>query len=429
VEEKQYDALIVGGGPGGTAAATYLAQAGKKVLVLEKEHFPRFHIGESLLPYNQAIFREMGVLSELEAAGYPKKLGAQFHLSNGSKILKLVFRNGCWTKEISSFQVERSTFDHILLKRAAAAGAEVREGWTVTKTTNDSERVSVSARSDKGETATFTGKFLLDASGRGNFTGNQEGIRIIHKDLKKLAVFAHFENVRLDEGTAAGDTVIVRLEDKWFWVIPISKEKTSVGCVMDQEEFMRSKQTPEEAFTRAWESSSVMARRMELARRLGNYQTTTDFSYYNRTLVGPRLLRVGDAAGFMDPIFSAGVYLAMYSGKIGAETVLKCLARNTSGAGLLANYERKVFHGMKFYWDMVEHFYTRPFMELFIQPRSRYRLPDAIVAMLAGELEGGWKIAWRRWLFFQLVKLQAKWPLVPRITYSENVTEHVEAAL
>src|SRR6478672_9675703 len=118
MSESKYDVLIIGGGPGGSAAGTFLARAGKRVLVLEKEHFPRFHIGESLLPYNRQIFEEMGILPILEQSGFPKKLGAQFHLGNASKSLKLVFRNGCFTRETEAFQVERSTFDHLLLKHA-----------------------------------------------------------------------------------------------------------------------------------------------------------------------------------------------------------------------------------------------------------------------------------------------------------------------
>src|SRR5581483_4895696 len=154
---------------------------------------------------------------------------------------------------------------------------------------------------------------------------NQQGLRVIHPHLKKLAVFGHFENVRLDEGTAWGDTVIVRLENSWFWVIPISERKTSVGCVMDQQEFAQAKQSPAEMFEHMWRSSAEMRSRMAAARVVNTIQTTGDFSYYNRRLIGPRLLRVGDAAGFMDPIFSAGVYLAMYSGKLAAKVVLESL--------------------------------------------------------------------------------------------------------
>jgi len=429
MSQATYDALVIGGGPGGSSAGTFLARAGKRVLVLEKEHFPRFHIGESLLPYNHALFREMGVLPTLEAAGFTTKLGAQFHIGNGSKSLKLVFRNGCFTRETTAFQVERAKFDHLLLKHTQECGAQVREGWTVQKFVQENRHVVVDARSDTGQTEQIRASFLVDASGRSNFTGNLEGLRVVHPKLKKLAVFGHFEGVPREEGPRSGDIIIARLADKWFWVIPVSATKTSVGVVMEAEEFARAKQSPEEVFTRIWQSSEVMRARMKDAKLVNTIQTTSDFSYYNRRLVGPRLLRVGDAAGFMDPIFSAGVYLAMYSGKLASQVVIDSLAAGDDGGRRLRKYEKRVYHAMQYYWDMVESFYTTPFVELFMQPRKKFHLPDAIVAILAGELEGGWRMEWRRKLFFWLIRIQARWPLVPRVSFEECAARKGEKAV
>jgi FADH2-dependent halogenase len=417
VHFSTFDVLVIGGGPGGSATAGFLARQGRRVLLLEKEHFPRFHIGESLLPYNRQLFEELGVLPTLEAAGFVKKVGAQFHLGNGSQFVQLVFRQGRFTREPEAFQVERAPFDQLLLEHARACGAEVREGWTVTRFASDADGVTTEARSDGGLVASFHSAFLVDASGRANLTGNQEGLRVIHPRLKKLAVFGHFTGVRLDDGEKAGDTVIVRLHNKWFWLIPLSPQKVSVGCVMDQEEFARAKETPEAIFTRLWQSSVPLRERMQDARLVGVFHATTDFSYKNRRFVGRRLLRVGDAAAFMDPIFSSGVYLAMFSGKLAAQAINKSLTAGDDGSHRLRRYERRVYKAMKFYWEMVENFYTTPFMEVFMSPREKFHLASAVNAVLAGELEGGWAMRWRMRLFFCIVKFQSGFPLAPRISF------------
>jgi len=418
--DRIYDAIVIGGGPGGSSTASFLARAGKHVLVLEKERFPRFHIGESLLPYNRRLFAEMGVLETLEKEGFPLKTGAQFHVGNGSKCLKLIFRNGHYTREATAFQVERSRFDQLLLRHAQKSGAEVREGFAVTKFDNTTaDFVTVEARDSTGRAHSIRTRFLIDASGRGNFTGNQQGIRVVHPRLRKLAVFGHFNGVRLDQGEARGDTIIVRLEDKWFWIIPLSPGKVSVGGVMDQAEFAGLKQSPAEVFNAIVQSSAVMRERMKEARPLNAIQTTGDFSYRNKRFVDRRLIRVGDAAGFMDPIFSAGIYLAMYSGKLAAQTVSESLAAGDDGTIRLRNYERRVYRAMQLYWEMVEGFYTQPFIEVFFEPRNKYNLPSAVTALLAGELEGGWKIKWRMRLFFWVVRIHARWPMLPRICFGD----------
>ncbi len=418
MSEATYDAIVIGCGPGGSSASTFLARAGKRVLVLEKEFFPRFHIGESLLPCNMTIFRDMGVLPALATAGFPRKFGAQFELGNGSLGTRFVFRQGKFNREPEAIQVERAPFDHVLMKHARASGADVREGWSVSKFASDADGVNVEARDPDGKTHNFRAAYLIDASGRGNLTGNQENLRELHPTWKKLAIFGHFENVRRDPGEANTDTVIVRLENKWFWIIPLNAEKTSVGLVIDKNEFAKLGGTPAEVFQHWIDASPPVKERMKDARQVGELQTTTDFSYYNRKFVGHRLLRVGDAAGFLDPIFSAGVFLAMWSGKIASEVVLKSLARGKPSARLFASYEKRVRKGLMFYWKVVENYYTTPFMELFLQPRNHHDLPSAVNAVLAGELEGGWALRWRLKYFWLLVKLQKRWPLVPHISFA-----------
>lgn len=411
--------LVIGGGPGGSATSTFLAKAGHKVLLLEREHFPRFHIGESLLPYNRRIFEALGVWEKLEGAGFPKKFGAQFHLGNGAKATKFVFGEGKFTQEPEAIQVERAVFDDILLKHARTCGVDVREGWSVQSVQYGADSALVTARDDSGIEHTLEASFVVDASGRANITGNQDGLRVIHPRLKKLAVFGHFENVQRDTGDKGGDTVIVRLEDKWFWIIPVSDSKTSVGCVLDREGFSGGRQSPSEVFHRFVASSRVMQERMASARLIGEIQVTSDFSYHNKRFYGPRLIRIGDAAGFMDPIFSAGVYMAMFSGKLAAEAIDVALRSGGDGHAGFAKYEKRVRSAMQFYWRLVEHFYTTPFMEVFLEPRHRLSLPAAVNAVLAGELDGGWAMRWRLHCFFWIIRMQARWPLVPRITFRD----------
>ncbi len=413
------DVIVIGGGPAGSCAATLLAKAGRSVRVLERERFPRFHIGESLLPYNTAIFDELGVTAKLHAAGFPLKKGAQFHLGNGSKGTAFVFGAGRFTRYPEAFQVERSLFDEILLRHAAECGAAVEEGVEVERIEADAEGVTVQMQGGERH----RGRMVIDASGRGNVTGSQEGLKVLNPKLKKLAVFGHYEGVRVDADSKGGDTVIIRQEDHWFWLIPLRLDgggsgKVSVGAIVDRDAFAASGEKGPEFLDRLIQASPPVRERLSQARLVSPIHVTSDFSYRNSRLWSSRCVRVGDAAGFIDPIFSSGVFLAMFSARAAVAAVETSLKLGDDGSTAFAQYEQRVQSAMSIYQEMVDGFYTTPFMELFLEPRAKWDLAAAVNAILAGELEGGWRLRWRMKLFFQLVRLQARFPLVPRLSFA-----------
>jgi FADH2-dependent halogenase len=192
----------------------------------------------------------------------------------------------------------------------------------------------------------------------------------------------------------------------------------SVGLVLDRDDLTAKSASPEALFHELVATNPAIAGRMEGARLLAPLQVTGDFSYRNRRLWSPRVVRVGDAAGFIDPIFSSGVFLAMFSAKLAVGAVQQALADGSDGAAHFPAYERRVASAMALYGEMVGHFYTTPFMEVFLEPREIWNLAAAVNAVLAGELEGGWRLRWRMRLFFWLVKLQAKRPFMPRISFA-----------
>ena len=406
-----YDVLIIGGGPAGSTAATLLAKAGRRVLVVEKERFPRFHIGESMLPNSMGTFNRLGVKEKLDQICLPK-IGAEFATVCGHS-QRFEFKNAYRAKYPRAYQVERATFDKVLLDHARESGAEVREETVVERFEEQAETIRVSLRAQgAGQAVNVEAKYLLDCSGRNSVVGAHFNLKSSYPTLRKLAVYANFEGVERD----ANITRLVRGKAFWFWIIPITEALTSIGLVMDTADFQALKKTPEEVLEEALREQPMMQDRMRNARRTTKVYSTSDYSYRNSKLAGKRWLLAGDAAGFIDPIFSTGVFLAVMSGENAADTLNAALEEPEKRLALFSRYEKRLDRVMRMYLRFVNGWYTQSFAEVFASPTAHLQLTAAVNAVLTGDVAERFAIWWRMELFYLVVFIQRYFQLVPKLT-------------
>lgn len=407
--QPEYDVAIIGGGPAGSTAGILLAKAGRRVVILERETFPRFHIGESLLPYSLAAFDRLGVRESLDEWAVDKR-GAEIATACGQRSVKFLFENGFRLQRRRAYQVERARFDAMLLNRARVVGAEVREQTAVGGVTFAED--SVTLRIEAGD---IRARYLIDASGRNSVVGQQLGLKQTIPNLRKFSCFAHYEHVQRDCGIEAGLTRLVSAEGHWFWLIPLDDARTSVGVVMDVDAFKAGKVSPEIALQRAFDASPVMQERMRDARRLTEVHAVGDYSYRNTQLTGSRWMLAGDAAGFIDPIFSTGVFLAIHSGEQCAEVLNTVLDAPSRRPALFRRYEKGLRRVMNKYLRFVTAWYRPEFIEVFTSPTQKFQLAPAVNAVLAGNLGNDFGIWWRMQLFYFILFLQRHFPLCPRL--------------
>jgi flavin-dependent dehydrogenase len=395
-----HDVIVIGGGPAGSTTATLLAKQGFDVLLLERERFPRFQIGESLLPFNNDVFARLGILDQLRQGDFVPKYGAEFVTGDGARGYTFRFDQNLKAPHNRAFQVTRAKFDELLMKTASEAGVVVRQETNVVGVDLASTTVTVAG----GET--IAARFIVDASGHSAFLGSKLGGRAQIEQLKSVATFAHYRNVPRPPGREAGNIVVVVLRDAWFWMIPITQEIMSVGLVATRDHVKSCGLRPEELLERTIRETPYTAERMKDAERVCEVRTRKDFSYAMERIVGENFACVGDAAGFLDPIFSTGVYMAMKSAVIVADGI-GSLLKNGDMRPLL-RYQRSFQKAIGRYLRFVAHFYTRPFLELFLSPHPRFGLIKAIVRVLAGDVWGTPGGRFKLAIFFALVALQRR---------------------
>ena len=397
------DVIVIGGGPAGSTAATLLARKGFSVLLLERERFPRFQIGESLLPYNNDLFERLGVADQLAQGDFFPKYGAYFVTGDGKVGCSFRFDQTLEDPYRQSFQVKRAEFDHLLLRNAAANGVEVREQTAVVSVDlADPARAVVRTAKDE----TLEARFIVDASGHGSILGSRVGAKSDIPSLKKIAVFAHYRGVAREEGKAGGSTVIVVLRNAWFWLIPVTADTMSVGLVVDRDHLLQCGLSPEQILEQTIADTPFVAERMQGAERLTQVYARKDFSFQMRNMVGANYALAGDAAGFLDPIFSTGVFMAMKSADIVADAAEVRL--RTGSMKPLRRYERDFTGALEKYFRFITQFYEREFLEVFMQPSHRFGLMRPIIGVLAGDIFAARQSRFKLGLFFFLVRLQKK---------------------
>ena len=424
-----YDVAIIGGGPAGSTAATLLARAGRRVIVFEREKFPRFHIGESLLPFSIQTFDRLGVREKLDRTFLPK-FGGEIMAACGTRGVKFYFKDGFRSQRDRAYQVTRSDFDKLLLDHSCENGAEVREETEVKVVDFDADQVKIEIENSSGTRSRIEARYLLDCSGRQTILGSFFNLKKTYDHLQKFSVFAHYENIDRLPGRDATLIRMVRGLDRWFWMIPLTDTRTSVGVVMDTATFRAAKLAPEPALEKFIAEQPLMSERMKNAIRVSPVYSAGDYSYRNTRLSGDRWLLAGDAAGFIDPVFSSGVFLAIMSAERAADTLDEVLRDESERRRLFAKYSRSVNRIMDIYLTFVNAWYRRgkEFLEVFLNPTDTMQIAAAVNAVLAGNEGKSLAIRWRMLVFYFFVYAQKFFAFSPRLTLVSEKTKEAPAS-
>ncbi|MBV9696658.1 MAG: tryptophan 7-halogenase, partial [Gammaproteobacteria bacterium] len=394
--QDECDVLVIGGGPGGSTAATLLSRRGWRVIVLEKEHHPRFHIGESLLPMNLPLFERLGVAEQVRALGVYKR-GADFEAPTPQGYNCFAFERALEGSPPHAYQVWRQDFDRMLFEHARASGADAREGHeALAVELNGARDCRVKVRPDTGAEYTLRARYLIDASGRDTFLAGRWHMRRKNPEHQSAAIFGHFRNATTRPGVDAGNISMYRFPHGWMWMIPLPDGVMSVGAVCWPEYLKQRKGRTVEFLLETLRQNPQLWQRLEHAQLIDNaVRVTGNYSYDSTRMAGPGWILVGDAFAFLDPVFSTGVYLAMHGAERAVDVVDGALRAPQREMRLQRRLEREQRRAMQRFSFFIYRFNGPILRDMFRHPRNFLRLEQGIISMLAGNLFNAPHVVWR----------------------------------
>lgn len=361
--KQSYDAIVIGGGPAGATTSTLLAKEGLDVLLLEKQRFPRYSIGESLIPYCYFTLERLGILPKIKEAGYVKKQSVQFVSTSGKQSTPFYFEEHMKHDASTTWQVDRSSFDVLMLEHAIENGVEVHQETRVRSLIEDANKVTgVQIENPNKERFDVSATITIDCSGRDAFAMSRNRWRIPEKSLKKTAIWNYFKGAIRDTGIDEGATTIAYIPEKgWFWYIPLANDIVSVGLVAEKDYLFKDGRDLESVFKRETKNNAWIADRLAPATPIKEYQATGDYSYRSKHCAKEGLLLVGDAFSFLDPVFSSGVFLALSGGSLAADAVLDCFKNKDFHPNNFQEYADTYRNGIEAMRKFVYAFYDESF--------------------------------------------------------------------
>ena len=365
MSSDHFDVVVIGGGPAGSTTAALVAEYGHRVLLLERAQFPRFQIGESLMPGTYWSFKRLGVLDKLRNSAFVRKYSVQFFGGTGRGSAPFYFHKHDPHESSITWQVLRSEFDQMMLDNAREKGAHVELGAAVNQVHFAGNRATgVRAKTLDGGVRDVSARVIVDATGRSALISRKLRIKTEEPALRKASLFTHFRGGYRDQGIDEGATLILhtRTKDAWFWYIPLADDVESVGVVGDIHHLLQNRDgTPQVIFEEELQQCRPMKERLEGAEQMFPMKVTRDFSYRARSVAGDGWVLVGDAYGFLDPVYSSGVFLALKSGEMAADAIHEAFEKDDFSAKQLGRWGGEFIPGMEAIRKLVYAFYTKEF--------------------------------------------------------------------